>query len=308
MQKFYIIFILAVYNIFAFYLIGCGENDEDAVFVRANPPNNSTFESGDTIAITVTFDNTPVNLNVEGQGLSIPPLWELDGKTLTISKNTKKGWDDFDYVIIITWSTGRKNLNYAVRSAQPPPKPKVVIDAAFVSATPASGIELAATDSIKITFDNNPGDVTASAGTVSGSGKSRTINGPFPVGALALTIEWTNGEGSHTLNYTVIGADASAPKVTDSRPKNGQEGVDPAKVFKDGIEVIFSEPVTGKLRLIDGGRNVGWTSRADGKIIILTGNAGQELSNETEYEIKGIVKDRAGNEAEVSITFVTRKN
>ena len=178
-------------------------------------------------------------------------------------------------------------------------------DAAFVSATPASG-DLAANGSISVTFDNNPGDVTASAGTVTGSGKSRTINGPFTAGALALNLTWTNGDGSHTLNYTIVAADETAPEVTASNPKDGAEGVDPAKVFEDGIEVTFNENVTGELKLMDGDDDVGWTSEASDNKITLTGNAGQELSNETEYEIAGTVQDGAGNEAEVSITFVTK--
>jgi len=177
--------------------------------------------------------------------------------------------------------------------------------AAFVSASPASG-DLAANGSITVTFDNNPGDVKASAGTVAGSGKSRTITGPFTAGALALNLTWTNGDGSHTLNYTVVAADETAPEVTASSPKDGAEGVDPAKVFEDGIEVTFNENVSGDLMLMDGDDDVGWTSEASDNKITLTGNAGQELSNETEYEIAGTVKDGAGNEAEVSITFVTK--
>ena len=182
-------------------------------------------------------------------------------------------------------------------------------DAAFVSATPASG-DLAANGSINVTFDNNPGTVTPSAGTVSGSGKSRTISAPaggFPIGALALNLTWENGGADgHTLNYNVVAADETKPEVTGSSPEDGAEGVDPSKVFEDGIEVTFSEPVTGDLMLMDGDDNVGWTSKADGNKITLTGNAGQELSNETEYEIAGTVMDGAGNEAEVSITFVTK--
>ena len=177
--------------------------------------------------------------------------------------------------------------------------------AAFVSASPASG-DLAANGSINVTFDNNPGDVTVSAGTVAGSGKSRVINGPFTPGALALNITWTNGDGSHTLNYTVVAADETAPEVTASSPKDGAEGVDPAKVFEDGIEVTFNENVSGDLMLMDGDDDVGWTSEASDNKITLTGNAGQELSNETEYTIAGTVKDGAGNEAEVSLTFVTK--
>ena len=84
--------------------------------------------------------------------------------------------------------------------------------AAFQSATPADGSELAANGSISVTFDNNPGDVTVSAGTVAGSGTSRTITGPFTTGALALNIEWTNGDGSHTLNYTCLLYTSPSPR------------------------------------------------------------------------------------------------
>lgn len=180
-------------------------------------------------------------------------------------------------------------------------------DAAFVSADPASG-DLPSNGSIKVTFDNNPGKVTASAGNVEGSGKSRTIKGPFDVGALALELTWENGGADgHTLNYTVVAADETPPKVTGSSPEHGAEGVDPQKVFDDGAMVTFDESVTGDLKLLDDdGDDVGWTSKADGNKITLTGTAGQDLSNETGYEIAGTVMDGAGNETEVSITFVTK--
>ena len=100
-------------------------------------------------------------------------------------------------------------------------------------------------------------------------------------------------------------ADETAPEVTGSSPEDGAEGVDPGKVFEDGIEVTFNEPVTGYLRLMDGDDDVGWRSATDGNKITLYGNAGQELSNETEYEIAGTVKDVSGNETEVAIVFTT---
>ncbi len=195
MKKFFKIFVLVIYSSFAVYMIGCGENDEDAVFVRANPPNNSTIDSDEVI--TVLFDNTPITLNVEIQGQRDTAfLWELDGQTLTVRGNSKFS-SGRNYVIIISWATGRKILNYTVKS---PPS------AALLSATPANG-DLVANGNIIVKWDNNPGDVTVSAGTVEGSGKSRTVKGPFPIGALALTINWTNGEGGHTFNYTVIKVD-----------------------------------------------------------------------------------------------------
>lgn len=181
------------------------------------------------------------------------------------------------------------------------------IVAAFESSTPADGGTLAANGSIKINFDNNPGEVTVSAGEVEGSGKSRTVKGPFDVGSLALTVEWTNGDDSTTLNFTIEEADETAPEVASSDPENGAKDLDPETVFKDGASVTFTEVVSGTLKLMDGDSDVGWTSDdSAGDTITLTGNAGQELSNETEYMIVGTVEDASGNEAEVSISFTTK--
>ncbi len=182
---------------------------------------------------------------------------------------------------------------------------KVGFDAAFVSATPASGAELAANDIITITFDNNPGDVTASIGEVSGSGKSRNIEGDFPLGDITITIEWTGGDGSITLSYTVIPIDNTPPSVIFSRPQDGSEGIDPGALFDEEITVVFDEHITGDLTLLENGDDLHWISITDEDTIILSPIAGAELANETEYLITGIVADRAGNETEVSITFVT---
>lgn len=179
--------------------------------------------------------------------------------------------------------------------------------AAFESSTPADGGTLAANGSIKINFDNNPGDVTVSAGTAEGSGKSRTIKGPFDVGSLELTVEWTNGDDSTTLNFTIEAADETAPEVVSSDPAHDAKDLDPAKVTEDGITVTFSEVVTGTLKLMDGDTDVGWTSDdSEGDKITLTGVAGKELGNETEYTVMGTVEDASGNSAEVSITFTTK--
>ena len=177
--------------------------------------------------------------------------------------------------------------------------------AAFSSATPASG-DLASNGSISVSFDNDPGDVTASAGTVAGSGKTRTISGPFPEGALALTLTWTNGGGSHTLNYTVTAPDTAPPTVTGGNVSDGDEDVDPAEINEDGIEITFSEEVSGNIALqTEGGDNVGWIGSVDGMAGTLELVAGKEIGNETTYVIKGTVSDAAGNELAVEITFTT---
>ena len=178
-------------------------------------------------------------------------------------------------------------------------------DAAFVSATPASG-DLASNGTISVSFDNDPGDVTVSAGTITTSGKTRTISGPFPEGALALALSWTNGDGSHTLNYTVTAPDTTAPTVTGGTVSDGDEDVDPAEINEGGIEITFSEEVTGNIALqTEGGDNVGWIGDVSGMAATLELVAGKEIGNETVYVIKGTVSDAAGNELPVEITFTT---
>ena len=178
--------------------------------------------------------------------------------------------------------------------------------AAFSSANPADGGTIAANAQITVTFDNDPGELTAGAYAVTGSGKSRTIAGPFPEGALSLALSWTNGDGSHTLNYTVAAADNTPPEVTGGTVEDGDEDVDPAEINDGGIEITFSEEVTGNIALqTEAGDNVGWIGSVDGMAATLELVAGKEIGNETTYVIKGTVSDAAGNELAVEITFTT---
>ncbi len=187
-------------------------------------------------------------------------------------------------------------------------------DAAFDSAIPADG-ELAANGSITVTFDEDPGKVTASVGDVTGKGKTRKITAPaddFPTGALALNLTWENGgDDGHTLNYTVVAADETAPTVTGSSPENGAKDVDAGLEM---IEITFSEDVTGTLKLMDGDREddvVEWDLSIKGKKATFTVKAGQELGNETEYMVTGTVMDGSNNKLEGTvdkplISFVTK--
>ena len=77
-------------------------------------------------------------------------------------------------------------------------------EAFLVSVSPAPGGELARNGSIIVTFTDNPGLVIASVGTVTGSGKTRTIWGPFALGTLDLEIVWENGDGSQNLHYVIV--------------------------------------------------------------------------------------------------------
>ena len=72
---------------------------------------------------------------------------------------------------------------------------------AFVSADLESDAEITTNDSITLTFDNPPEDVTVSEGVPEITDNTITITGPFTPGTLTLTITWA--DGSETLNYTV---------------------------------------------------------------------------------------------------------
>lgn len=298
-------FVLVLYGVLVIYMVGCGSLEDDAAFMSANPPSGSTLTPDNTI--TVTFNNTPVTVSVEIQGRTDRSfLWELDGKKLTVRGNPKFRVGK-NYVIIITWATGRKILNYTILSPPRPPEPKPP-PAAFVSTFPSGG-KITANGTIIVTFDNNPGDVTVSAGAIAGSGKTRTISGPFTLGPLSLTITWTNGDGSTSLSYTVKAADNTAPTVTDGTVKDGEEDVDSEKINRDGkIKITFSEEVRGNIALqTEGGDDVGWIGKVEGTKGTLELVKGKEIGNETTYVIKGKVIDAAGNEAEVSITFTTKQ-
>lgn len=223
-------------------------------------------------------------------------------------------WDGTILIITVNYSDRvekhywRKSSNNVIELQPPEPfdESSLIPEASLSSVVPSNGSALAANGIIVVQFTKNPGRVTVSAGTVSGAGSSRIISGPFAVGDLALTIEWENGDGSITFFYTVLPTDETPPEIISSSPDNEAINIDPVDVSEDGITVTFSEPVVGSLMLLDGGDDVGWFSEVDGDTITLIGFAGQELSNETEYEVTGIVSDAAGNETEVSITFVTK--
>ncbi len=175
----------------------------------------------------------------------------------------------------------------------------------FIRSDPWLGSDIRPNDSIRLLFDEDPGVVTVSEGEVSGEGNERIIEGPFPLGDIRIRIDWTNpcSDGIATIAFIVV--DPDPPEIVESMPDDGEKDVSPEDVFRNGISVIFSEPVTGELRLMEADDNVGWQSKLDGNKITLTGLAGQKLFNETEYEIRGVVSDLSGNKTEVYISFTT---
>lgn len=176
----------------------------------------------------------------------------------------------------------------------------------FVSATPPGG-QIAANGSITVTFDNAPVDVTVSVGTVTVTGKTVTIAGPFTPGRLTLMITWA--DGTHALNYTVVPPDCCGGiRVTGGTVKDGDKDVDPEAINTDGnIEIEFTEDTTGNIALqTEGGDDVGWIGKVDGTKGLLELVKGRELGNETTYIIVAKVSDAIGNEYTFKITFVTK--
>ena len=149
-----------------------------AVFVSVDPAIDAEIAVDDTI--TLMFDNPPEDVTVsEG-------VFTITDNTVTITGP----FTPDTLALTITWADGSETLSYTVH--QP---------ADFVSAEPAADSEITTNDSIILTFDHPPEDVTLSKGEATLTDNTVTITGPFTPGTLALTITWA--DGSETLNYTV---------------------------------------------------------------------------------------------------------
>ena len=253
-----------------------------AAFVSANPAAQSQIDTDDTI--TLTFDNPPEGVTVS---TGVATLTE---ETVAITGPFAPG----ALALTVTWTDGTQTLNYTIR----PP-------AAFVSANPKARSQIDVDDTITLTFDNPPEDVTVNIGTARIIGKRVRITGAFDPGALALTITWA--DGTQTLNYTVRVPDTEAPKITSGSVNNGDKDVDPDALNLPGrIEVTFNETVTGNIALQTvTGADVGWRGKVEGKKGTLELVRGKELGNEIIYVIGGKVSDAAGNSTNINIRFTT---
>ena len=163
-------------------------------FVSVNPAIDSQLEVNGTI--TLTFDNTPEDVTVNtGTAATID-------KTVTITGP----FDPGALALTVTWTGGTETLTYTIRTP-----------VAFVSVDPSIDSQLEADDTITLTFDNMPEDVSVNTGTATTTDTTVAITGPFDPGALALTVTWK--DGTETLAYTVRqpAAFVSADPATNSR-------------------------------------------------------------------------------------------
>lgn len=112
--------------------------------------------------------------------------------------------------------------------------------------------------------------------------------------------------GARVLEPIFEGPDIEPPRFTGGTVLDGTEDVDPAELNEGGIEITFSEEVTGNIALqTEGGSDVGWVAKFLGKTVRLETLKGKEIDYETSYVIKGTVSDGAGNETDIDITFTT---
>ena len=176
-------------------------------------------------------------------------------------------------------------------------------DATFSGATPASG-EVPAGSAVTLAFSKDPGAVTASAGTISGAGTSRTLTLPNTPGAVSITITWGSA-GSASLSYTLGAPDTEAPTLVSSSPSDGDSDVDPGSINADGIVLTFSEPVSGTIQVTEDGANLNWRAQPGGSSADKTLTPGSDLVNEKTYEVVIDVKDGGGNALTTSISFTT---
>ena len=256
---------------------------QPVAFVSADPASDAKLVVDDTI--TLTFDNTPEDVTVSAGTATI-----ID-ETVTITGPFTPG----ALALTVTWLDGSETFNYTIR--QP---------AEFVSANPASNSLIAVDDTITLTFDHMPEDVTVSTGTATITDKTVEITGPFIPGPLALLISWADGASS--LVYVVHIPDTESPKITGGTVNDGDRDVDPEAINSSlRIEVEFSEEVTGNIALqTEAGDDVGWLGKVDGNKGILELVRGKDIGHDITYAIVAKVSDAAGNAADLKITFATQ--
>ncbi|MCG9130829.1 dockerin type I repeat-containing protein [Candidatus Poribacteria bacterium] len=231
-------------------------------------------------SIILTFDHPPEDVTVsEGVGLTTD-------NTVTITGPFTPG----TLALTITWADGSETLNYTIRQL-----------VAFESIDPTVESQLNVDDTITLTFDNPPKDVTVNEGDMTITDNTVSITGPFTPGTLKLIVTWA--DGSLEFTYEVAEPDTEAPSITSGTIGDGDEGVDSSSTL---IEIEFSEEVNGTIALqTEAGDDVGWVGEVAGNKAKLELVKGKELDPETTYIIAGKVEDTAGNETDISITFVT---
>ena len=101
--------------------------------------------------------------------------------------------------------------------------------------------------------------------------------------------------------------DVSGPSAIKMNVTDGEWGINPEVLNRDGIIIEFDEDIAwSSLKLTyEGGTDLGWESTVKDNSVTLTPIEGKELVLETEYVVSGTVRDGVGNETDLTLTFVT---
>ena len=244
-------------------------------FVSVDPAIDSQLEINGTI--TLTFDNAPGDVSV-------------NTGTATVTDQTVAITGPFDLgalALTVTWADGSETITYTVR----PP-------VSFVSVDPTIDSQLEADDTITLTFDNAPEDVSVNTGVATVTDQTVAITGPFDPGALALTVTWK--DGTQTLAYTVrqpaafvsskpatntqINVDGTITLTFDNPPEDVE--VSPGVATIDGKTVAITGPFDpGDLELTvtwkDGAQTLTYTIRPPANFVSATPPGGKIAANDT---------------------------
>lgn len=191
---------------------------------------------------------------------------------------------------------------------------EVAPPAAVKSVTPESGSEVPGNTSIEVEFDNAVEDCTIAGKTAeltAGGKKAKIDDAGLAEGKQDVSIEWTNKDGStgsDSVSYTVIAPDVEPPEITSSTPADGATDVSVDDTNTKGIVVKFSEEIdsgASTLTLTLEGTALNWKAAWDADEVTLQPLKGADVSYGKEYVLEGTVADKAGNEAEYTITFTT---
>ena len=266
----------------------------DWVIIPKSQNNSETFSRTFSWNGEIAIEPLPI-VSIVGKGV-VADLQVLQRHLPSDTLGGHRIPEDFDFPL---YKIGESS--HIVVDVAHEPRPA----AFFVSANPPHNSRIEINSTITLTFDNPPADVTTSAGTLRVVGRTVKISGPFPSGHLILTITWA--DGSQALRYDVIAPDITPPQILGGSFRDGDIGVDSEAINADGkIEFTFSEDIVGNITLqTERGDDVGWIGKVEGDRVILELVKGKEIRKETTYVVRGKVSDAAGNETEVSITFVT---
>ena len=299
--------VLITFGILIICILSACSDDEPMVAGKINLVTTVPEDGGIVSAageLKMTFDDFPKSVYVDGK----PAMIQYVTATVEITDlpNIIPGTEN---TVTVEWRNrdnflaGSKTITFTVLKPvtvmiDPAPGPLAYIN---------HGQELTLRFSAEVLW------VKVNGRSAEGSGRDwRVWSSHVPYGeAQFLSINWRNRDGSTEAikvgPYYVADIEFSDPTITSGTVANGAADVDPAPINAGGFRFDFDEPVTGTIKLTDqAGGDLHWIGSVAGQTATLTAVAGQELVNETTYQIEIDVYDGGGNSLRETITFVTK--